>query len=326
MTLESTARAAMLLMISGLLACSSGRYEVVSGPRDWVANPAVVELGPAPVLFAVSDVHGGYDRLAALLARGGVTPGIPTSAGGMRWAAGDAVLVVAGDLFDKGPKGLEVMDALMALEESAASLGGRVVVTLGNHEAEFLADPENDKADSDDGIDAELAAHDIDPMRIANGSDPRGKWLRDRPFATRVGGWFFAHAGNTDGRNVPDLDAALRAAVERNDYADDEIVGGDSILESHDWFEARRGIGAQTAHAVGAEHVVFGHSAHALGPDGEIATAESGALLRIDCGMSPDVGYSEGALLRVRHDAGEDVAESVSAIGSVSEIWRGAAP
>jgi hypothetical protein len=69
-----------------MAACGTpARYPVLSGPRDWSAHPAVVEFDrplDAPV-FAVSDVHGGYDRLVALLARYGVivaAPADPTSA------------------------------------------------------------------------------------------------------------------------------------------------------------------------------------------------------------------------------------------------------
>jgi len=310
---------------SPAVGCSADRYEVVSGPRDWAAHPAVVEAAPAATLLAVSDVHGGYDRLAALLARHGAVSGVPVDPSSIQWSAGEAVLVVVGDLFDKGPKGLEVLDALRTLEVGAAAAGGQVIVTLGNHEAEFLADPENDKADGDDGIDAELAARGIDPTEIASGRDPRGRWLRERPFAARVGSWFFAHAGDTHGRSIAELESALRAAIAANDYADAEIVGSDSLLESRDWF-GDPSIGAHSAHAVGAEHVVFGHSPHALGPDGAIAVAQEGALFRIDCGMSPDVDYSEGALLRVRRKDGQETAEALSADGSAHELWSGPAP
>ena len=46
-------------------------------------------------------------------------------------------------------------------------------------------------------------------------------------------------------------------------------------------------------------------------------------LFRIDCGMSPDVDDSKGKLLRIRSDAGSDVAESLDATGKVEPVWRG---
>ena len=322
---------ALLLAVSVLQACSpcstsTRAYDVVAAPRDWNAHPAIVELGMPPTLFAVSDIHAGYDRLAALLANAGITAGVPATASAIEWASGDSVLVVAGDLIDKGPQGIEVLDALIALDTSAARAGGRVVVTLGNHEAEFLADPTNSKADSSDGLDPELRARGIDPLQLAAGADSRGVWLRDLPFAAKVGGWFFAHAGNTKQRSLAELEGALRADVAAHDYTGSEVIGCDSLLESRDWFDADPSVGGRAARAVGADHVVFGHSPHALGANGDIAIAEAGALFRIDCGMSPDVDYSLGVVLRVRHEGGVEVAEALPATGAPRELWRGQAP
>lgn len=231
---------------------------------------------------------------------------------------------MVGDLFDKGPQGLEVIDLLRALEPQAQAAGGAVVCTLGNHEAEFLADPENDKATASDGVDREILARGVAPEAIASGEDPRGRWLRERPFAARVGRWFFAHAGDTRGRSVAELERALRAAVTADDYRGDEVVGAGSILESREWYTSDRGAALRDARAVGAEHIVFGHDPNALGARGRIAVAQNGALLRIDCGMSPDVNDGAGELLRVRAEGNVDVAEALAADGSVREVWRGA--
>jgi hypothetical protein len=46
-------------------------------------------------------------------------------------------------MIDKGPDAPDVVRFLSALQTSAASAGGRVIVTMGNHEAEFLAAPTN---------------------------------------------------------------------------------------------------------------------------------------------------------------------------------------
>lgn len=310
----------LLCYASSESACSSPQpYDVVSAARDWSAHPAIVDATAPSTIYAISDVHGGYERFAALLANANITAGVPASPSAIAWSAGDATLVVAGDLFDKGPNGVEVIDALIALQTSATSHGGRVIVTVGNHEAEFLADPANSKADAGDGLDAELRSDAIDPMAIANGSDSRGAWLRDLPFGARVGRWFFAHAANTNGRDLPTLEAALEADVTRNDYRGAEVVGGDSILESKDWFTDASGVSAATT-ALAVDHVVFGHSPHALGPDGAIAVANAGALFRIDCGMSPDVDYSRGEVLRVHATGAQEQVDAVTASGAARHI------
>jgi hypothetical protein len=202
---------------------------------------------------------------------------------------------------------------------------GTVIVTLGNHEAEFFADPTNSKAESSDGIDSELSKHGIDLVGVASGMDAHGLWLRQQPFAARLGDWFFSHAGYTHGRSLDELDRTLRAAFDHDDFRDNEFTGGDSILEARDWYQDPASVAAATQ-ALGVHHVVFGHDPHALGPHGAIATAHSGALLRIDCGMSPDVDYSQGALLRIRRDGTDQVAEQLDAAGSTTELWRGPAP
>lgn len=292
-----------------------------TGSRDWSAYPAIVDVPAPATLWALSDVHGGYDRLTTLLSANGLLAGAPASPSAARWGAGSAVLVVAGDMIDKGPMGLEVLDLFMALEADAKAEGGRVIVTLGNHEAEFLVDPTNAKAAATDGIDPELSTKGVSPASLASGADPRGAWLRRLPFGARVGGWFFSHAGDTHGRTVAALEAALEAAVSAHpSYDDPDIVGATSILESRDWYTSASTV-ASNAAALGVKHIVFGHDPHALGADGKIAVDATNVLLRIDCGMSPDVDYSTGMLLRVTRRGVDDVVEQLDASGKTKALF-----
>ncbi len=295
-----------------------------SEPPATATSQAIVSVDPAPsrVVYALSDIHGGYDRMAALLAKNGVLAGVPPSPDRAEWAAGDAVLVVAGDLIDKGPQPVEVIDALRALEASAPRSGGLVVVLLGNHEAEFLANPSNKKASATGGLNKELAAKGLDCGLVASGIDPRGAWLRARPLGARIGAWFYSHAGNTKGRSLAALDDALRGALSSPArFADPEIIGSDSILEARDWY-ADATIARANAASLGVAHFVFGHDPNALGPRGAIAFGQDGLVVRIDCGMSPDVNYSTGCLLRVRRDGMTDVAEQLAADGRTTPLFR----
>jgi hypothetical protein len=320
--------ATSLALVLLVAACDSSN---VGRPRDPAASAppptatvgAVLDLDmSAPrLLYALSDVHGGYDRLAALLAAAGVIAASPSRPSAMAWAAGDAILVVSGDLFDKGPQGLEVIDALRALEASAEPAGGRVIVLLGNHEAEFFVNPTNAKATRTDGLDRELEAAGIDPYRFLS-DDPRGVWLQGRPFGARIGGWFFAHGGSTRGRSVAELDAALRADLEAHPTFDGpEMVGDASILEQRAWYEDPA-VAPANARALGVRHIVFGHDPNALGPRGSIAVAQQGVLLRIDCGMSPVVNDSEGCVLRVRHEGDVAIAEELRVGAPPRELLR----
>jgi hypothetical protein len=83
--------------------------------------------------FAVGDVHGCLGPLREALTRGGFIDG------GGRWIAGDARLWFLGDLTDRGPDGVGVIDLVMALQREAAEAGGEVGCLLGNHELMLLA-------------------------------------------------------------------------------------------------------------------------------------------------------------------------------------------
>lgn len=289
--------------------------------RDWHENPALVDLPSAETILALSDVHGGYERVTKLLVAGGVLAEVPSHPPEARWAGGSATLLVLGDLIDKGPSNLDVIDFFMALEADARTNGGRVVVTLGNHEAEFFVDPTNKKAAREGGFSAELEKVGLSPVAVAAGNDARGAWLRSRPFGVRVGRFFFSHAGDTGGRSMAELETVLEAAVEAHpDYDDPAIVGADSILESREWYEDTATARAN-ATALGVRHIVFGHDPSALGPKGKIAVAQENVLVRIDCGMSPDVDYSKGMLLRVVKKGTDDVVEQIDASGKTKALF-----
>ena len=287
--------------------------------RDFAIDPVLRDQASFTRLLALSDVHGGYDRMVALLARYQLITAAPASPDAVEWTGGDATLVVAGDLIDKGSQSLEVLDLLRALEPSAAAHGGRVITLLGNHEAEFLGDPYNSKADT---FDSELGADGLDPCVVAT-TEPRGVWLRTRPLGARVGDWFFSHAGQTHGRSWAELGQALRDGLAAGDYLDPELVGADSLLEARSWWQASNGLAARDAAALGVGHLVFGHTPDALGPRGSIATGEAGVLMRIDTGMSPAVDDSQGALLEIVHTGGDEVATELRADGTTTPVWRG---
>lgn len=83
--------------------------------------------------YAVGDVHGCADQLRAALRRNALL-----DADG-RWIGGNAHVHFLGDLTDRGPDGVGVIDTVVDLQLQADDAGGRVTCLLGNHEVMLLS-------------------------------------------------------------------------------------------------------------------------------------------------------------------------------------------
>ncbi|MGH9646700.1 MAG: metallophosphoesterase [Bryobacteraceae bacterium] len=141
--------------------------------RDWAKYPAIVQIDTGEDIFAIGDVHGDYDRLVKLLAAAKIIRH-PLDPNAVTWTAGKAVLVFTGDLVDKGPHSLQVVRLAASLRQAAASSGGQVVTLMGNHEAEFLADPAEKKVKD---FAQDLRSAGLVPKEIAACHGDAGKFL-----------------------------------------------------------------------------------------------------------------------------------------------------
>jgi len=296
---------------------ASGHGAVTMRPRDWSRFPAIVERTTDADVVGLGDVHGGFDRLVALLSGAHL---IRSTGAGYAWTGGRTVLVSVGDLINKGDQSVPVLDLMMALQSQAPSSGGEVIVTLGNHEAEFFADPRNKKAKKE--FDAELRGKRIDPETVAAGAPPYGDWLANRPLAARVNSWFFCHAGNTSGIVTAELGRQFQAAVDGGHWDSSFLIGDNSILEAQKWWK-KGNLDANLA-GVQAHHIVFGHDPGAFDQPGRIAQQMRGKLFLIDVGMSPAVDYSKGALLQIHRAAGAEEVSSIDPSGRKTPVWKGA--
>ncbi len=298
--------------------------------RDWGQFPAIAQLDGVSELWVLSDAHGDYAALTQLLTGGGILAAAPDVPAHARWSAGRAALVVVGDLIDKGPDAPDVVRLMIALSASASAAGGHVVVTMGNHEAEFLADPNNSKATATDGIDPELTAIGLTPAQTAAGNDDIGLFVRDLPFAARVDGWFFVHGGDTGGRTLAQLDGDLRSGIDASGFGATVLSDPASMLEARlsktgpQWWDATgdaQTLLSQWTAALGCSHLVMGHQPGVVAfADGTtrsrdvMTQAYGGLLFLVDTGMSVDVDATGGALLHVL------------GAGSASESWQEVLP
>jgi len=292
------------------------------GPaRDWDRFPAVVDKSTNEEIVALGDVHGAYDRLLHLLQVGGIAHADPKAKGGYAWAGGKRTLVSVGDLIDKGPQSLEVLDLMMSLQSGARAAGGDVIVTLGNHEAEFLARPGKKK--KAEQFERELSERHIDLHDVAEGRNAYGRFFLGLPVAARVNGWFFCHAGSTSGMSLTQIGDRFRAVVDSGRWKNPFLIGDDSLLEARKWWKGD--MDDKDLAALPAAHIVFGHDPGAFRDKGTIQT-KGGRLFLIDVGMTPEFDYSKGALMLIDRKDGLDVATSLDASGARREVWRGPAP
>jgi nucleotide-binding universal stress UspA family protein len=211
----------------------SSRAALADGvSRDWKTYRAIVVTDQPPQIYGIGDIHGDYEKVMALMVGAKIIKAMPDKPENVQWALGKGLLVCTGDMIDKGPKSVEVLQFMRALQASAQNAGGRVIVTLGNHEAEFLAAGGKDKKAAD--FETELQAMKIDPAAVAAGTDADGlgSWLRTRPFGAKVGDWFFCHAGNTGGSTVEKLETDIEAGVNKDGFGTFVLAEPNSMLEA----------------------------------------------------------------------------------------------
>mgnify|MGYP001167505321 CR=1 FL=1 len=176
----------MVKVILLTLVLAAGAANVAAAPacdREWSCD------GVARVV-AIGDVHGALAEYTAILR----ATGIIDAAG--HWAGGDTYLVSTGDLIDRGPESSAVIALLRRLEAEAPIAGGRVLVTLGNHEAmnltgelgyvvaaDYAAAADSEDAALRDAAFRELRAH----GRYAGLAAPAARAAFDQAFPQ---GWF----------------------------------------------------------------------------------------------------------------------------------------
>jgi Calcineurin-like phosphoesterase len=319
--------------------------------RDWQAYPAVVELQNDTDVYALGDVHGDYDKAVKLLVGTGLIGGLPSSPKNVNWTGGKSMLVCTGDMIDKWNQGVEVVELMRALEEKAERSGGKVVVTLGNHEAEFLASRGDNKKAAE--FAKELLAQGIEPADVAAGKDAQGigAWLRNRPIAVKVNDWFFCHAGNTFGLSLKELEQTVETGVERDGFGAFVLSEPNSILEARmgpvPWWMMVPATGAASlgnvqagqqktqggttvlkryVTALGCNHLVVGHQPGKVNFGGGIernagdAFNYEGVLFLIDAGMSRGAQDGHGIVMKIHPGAKEHVS-TLDETGQERNLW-----
>ncbi len=245
-------------------------------------KPAQDSFPAADRIAAVSDIHGNYSGLLALLQAQGII------GKDRRWSFGQGHLVVVGDLFDRGAQVTELLWFVRSLGQQAVLAGGAVHVVLGNHETMALRGDLR-------YLNPKYAAlrFGILPMDLPalyGPSTELGRWLRSLPAFLKIGDVLFIHGGASPllsygPVNLGRLNADFRHAL--------DAAGKDPLLGSSGpvWYRGLiPGAGqgpdasdAQVASILGAfqaKCMVIGHSTLE-----HVTAFHGGSVFGIDAGL-----------------------------------------
>lgn len=169
---------------------------------------------PSPLrtpTYVIGDVHGQYEKMVRILRDADLI------SDDLRWSGADSALWLIGDLVDRGPAGIEVIDLAMRLQREAAAAGGSANTLIGNHDILLLAAfhfgdwPRKRRADSFTAIWERNGGNPAD-LDLLTG--PQVTWLSTLPAMTHCGPYLLTH-GDTMlytryGRTVADLNEHIR--------------------------------------------------------------------------------------------------------------------
>lgn len=163
-------------------------------------------------IVAIGDLHGDIDAAKEIFRIAQVT----NDAG--HWQSGTDTVVQMGDVLDRGPHGLLIMDFLQRLRQEAHMAGGELIQLLGNHELmNYFGDFRF--------VHPKLAAAVGGISNYAALVQKGGKYgaiIQQLPVAVVRNGTMFVHAGMTEINvrqygSVDDINAIMRRVLNEQD-------------------------------------------------------------------------------------------------------------
>ena len=239
-----------------------------------------------PGLFVVSDIHGYYEDLCGGLQRADLVDG------GRRWVGGDAQLWVLGDLTDRGPQGIEVVDLVRDLQAQAPE---QVHMLMGNHEALMLG-----RALFPDTRFTEVWQVNGGLQRDQDAlTEEHLAWLRGLPVLARAGDYLLMHSDTAAylewGQSVDDVNETVASLLAEDDPEVHWEVFA-SLTGRYDFAgDGGADVAREVLAAFGGEAIVHGHSI-------------IGSLLgRPSSQTEGPIGYADGLVVDIdggRYDGG----------------------
>jgi hypothetical protein len=164
-------------------------------------------------LWVLGDPQGYLQQLSGVLRSAGLVDDR------YAWAGGSQRLAVLGDLVDRGPRGLGVIELLMRLQAEAPRDGGEVLVVIGNHDVHLLAAHRFGGTAVEEWLAAGGIQADLDGL-----TGGHIDWLSQLPAMSLCEDLLLVHADalfySTFGSTVGDVNASFRRILGGDDQAD----------------------------------------------------------------------------------------------------------
>lgn len=164
-------------------------------------------------IVALSDIHGQYDLAVEILQNNGIIDEE------LNWNFGTGHMVIAGDIFDRGPQVTEVLWLIYTLEKQAKEAGGFVHFLLGNHEYMVLHKDLRYLHEKYESV-SKILEKDYDELFGDN--TILGRWLRSKPTIVQVNGHVFVHGGISNsflsnvGFDIEKINETMRQSIDRS--------------------------------------------------------------------------------------------------------------
>lgn len=212
-------------------------------------------------IYIIGDVHGELKKLVKLLQDAQLL------GDDLSWTAGNAILWFIGDLVDRGPEGIAVIDLVMRLQTEAAAANGQVACLLGNHELLLLAAYRFGRRSTG------LSSNFLSKWKQNGGShkDLAGltarhlDWLTELPAMAYVENRLLIHADAPFyiryGRSVAEVNTAIRAMLRKSDaLAWEELLEDFARRGAFAYSESGEEFACRFLNIFGGQQLVHGHT------------------------------------------------------------------
>lgn len=212
-------------------------------------------------LYVVGDVHGFKTQVTTALREAGLIDDQD------RWAGGHDRLWFLGDLTDRGPDGLAVIDLVRRLQEEAAEAGGEVGCVIGNHDLLLMGSryvPESPVTEQSNIIQV-WTLNGGQERDLSGLDDDRAAWLTGLPAVALVDGHLLIHADTLAylefGQTIDEINETVRSFMSTRDPAS---FGTHTrlLFRRFDFLDAVDGVdnARKLLNTLGGKQIVHGHS------------------------------------------------------------------